>query len=290
MMFVLPLLAALVYVAAALLLKRAGELGAGIWRIAWICNSTAAVVFSSLLFLGGATPSWNLLWQPAIVALMFVIGQVFTFRSLQVGDVSVATPVLGLKIIFVALLTPLLLTDRLTAGVWIAAILSSIAIVLLNLTGGAHRRVGLTVLLASGAAASFALFDVLVQRWSPAWGAGRFLPITMLMVGLMSQPMRWRATERRGVGATWWLCGGAFCLATQSVLFVSAVALFGEATRANVLYSTRGLWSVVAVWVVGHWFRSSEQHLGRRVLVWRLVGAALLMSAVVLVVLTRAKP
>jgi hypothetical protein len=58
---------------------------------------------------------------------------------------------------------------------------------------------------------------------------------------------------------------------------------------ANVLYSTRGLWSVVAVWAVGHWVKSSEQHVGRRVLGWRLCGAALMLSAVVLVVIARGK-
>jgi hypothetical protein len=49
------------------------------------------------------------------------------------------------------------------------------------------------------------------------------------------------------------------------------------------MYSSRGLWSVVAVWLVGHWFYNQEQKLGASVLVWRLVGSALLLVAIVLV-------
>jgi hypothetical protein len=69
----------------------------------------------------------------------------------------------------------------------------------------------------------------------------------------------------------------------QGLAFLTSIAIYGRATSANVLYSSRGLWSVVAVWAVGHWFANREQHLGARVLGWRLVGAILLMMALVMV-------
>jgi hypothetical protein len=80
-----------------------------------------------------------------------------------------------------------------------------------------------------------------------------------------------------------WLAAGSGFIALQSVIFVFYIAKFGNATAANVIYSSRGLWSIVAVWVAGHWFQSAEQHLGRRVLLWRLAGAALMMAAIALV-------
>ena len=67
--------------------------------------------------------------------------------------------------------------------------------------------------------------------------------------------------------------------------FVITVAKFGNATSTNVIYSSRGLWSVVAVWAVGHWFANREQHLGTAVLRWRLAGAVLMMAAIVLAML-----
>ena len=72
-------------------------------------------------------------------------------------------------------------------------------------------------------------------------------------------------------------------LATQAVLFVSSVAYFRNATAANVIYSSRGLWSVALVWLIGHWFGNRERQLGGMILRWRLIGAAMMLIAIALV-------
>src|SRR6185503_4506625 len=155
---VLPLIAALLYVFGAVLVKRSGDFGVGVWRTAFISNLTSALIFQLLLPLGGVFHP-ELLWQPALVGVLFLLGQLLNFLALQRGDVSVATPVLGLKIILVALFTTLLLTQGVSAKLWAAAALSSLAIALLNRTGGAkHRHVGSTILYAGTSAALFALF------------------------------------------------------------------------------------------------------------------------------------
>jgi hypothetical protein len=82
-----------------------------------------------------------------------------------------------------------------------------------------------------------------------------------------------------------WLVGGSTLLGTQSIIFVSTLAVFGKATSANIIYSSRGLLSVAMVWLIGHWFANQEQNLGPKVMRWRLAGALLMMSAIVLVVL-----
>ena len=287
-----PLLSGFVYVAGALLLKRAADLGADMWRTARLCNVTTALMFGPLALLGGTVPSWQLCWQPALIALCFIAGQVFTLLALNIGDVSVATPVMGLKIPFVALLTTALIGERIGSGLWTAALLSSIAIALLNFTRTpAHHRVGVTILLAAFAATSYALVDVLVQKWSPAWGAGRLLPIMMAFAAAASPALRpfgrWRnvGTGRVLAPVGRWVVGGAVCLALQAIMIVSSIALYGQATVANVLYSSRGLWSVLAVWLVGHWFANREREHSRRILAWRLLGATLLMAAILMVAL-----
>jgi hypothetical protein len=78
--------------------------------------------------------------------------------------------------------------------------------------------------------------------------------------------------------------GGSVLLGVQSITFVSTLAVFGKATNANIVYASRGLLSVVLVWLVGHWFHNAEQHLGPKVMRWRLAGALMMMSAIVLVV------
>lgn len=284
----LPLIAAMVFVIGALLLKRASDLGADVWRTTRIINYTTAAAAVPLWLLGGTIPPSSLWWQPPLAATMFFAGQVFSLLALNTGDVSVATPVLGVKILLVALLSTVLIGDPIGARLWTAAALSSAAIALLNIdAGGSHSRVGRTIVLAALGAASYACFDVLIQKWSPAWGAGRILPIVMVSAAVYSIPLRYlsRDVDRLSRSYTPWLAAGAACFAAQGLMFITTISIYRQATGANVLYSSRGLWSVIAVWAVGHWFTNREQHLGARVLVWRLAGAILLMAAIVMVLL-----
>ncbi len=288
-LIVLPLLGAFVFTISALLLKRASALGAGLWRTAFVCNCAGAVLFSSLLAMGGPPVRVALLWQPLCVALCLFAGMLAQFLALEKGDVSVAVPVLGLKVVAVALITPLLTNDRVDARLWAAVLLSAVGIVVLNRKQDGRRpnHVGITILSAGFAAASFGTFDVLVQKWGPAWGAGRLLPIVYAMNGVLSLALipKFRTPLSALPRAAWkWLVPAACALAVQSVLFVGAVALYGKAALANVIYSARGLFSILAVWLVGHWFANAEQGLGRRTLAWRLLGAALMLSAIILVV------
>jgi hypothetical protein len=165
--------------------------------------------------------------------------------------------------------------------------LSTLAVGLLQFSGASsHRNLGATILCAGVAASCYALVDVHVQKWSPAWGAGRFLPATMGIAALLSLGLRFSsAPQAAGTREypTRWVIGGALCLAVQAVMLVSTIAIHGHATMANVLYSSRGLWSVVAVWLAGKWFGNLEHRHGTRVLAWRFCGAALLLAAIIIV-------
>ena len=225
--------------------------------------------------------------------MLFFLGQVFSLLALSTGEVSVAGPVLGIKILLVALLTAVVIGEPLGIRLWIAAALSTIAIALLNIggtgEGHAHRRVGRTILLAGLGAVSYACFDVVIQKWSPAWGTGRLLPIVMFLGAVYSIPLRRfeaaRSSQQMSAAYKPLILGGGLCFALNGLLFITSISIWRQATSANVIYSSRGLWSVLAVWGIGHWFTNREQHLGARVLVWRVVGAILLMAAIVLVLL-----
>lgn len=275
----------MLYATAASLIKRSSDLGVGVWRTAFFSNLIIACAFQPLLVLGG-TVHPELWWQPLIVALCFIAGQWFTFVSLEYGDVSVATPVLGIKILLVAFFVTLLSNETLRSQLWIAAVLATAGIALLNRrTAQAHHHVTRTIMTAGLAAAAYALFDVLVQKWSPIWGPGRFLPLTLGASGVMSFAfiLRFHAPLSAISRTAWpWLLGGTLGMAGQSLMFVFTIANWGHAATANVIYSSRGLWSVLLVWFFGHWLNSREQQLGGKVLGWRLAGAALMMSAIVL--------
>src|SRR3954467_9282757 len=103
-----PLVSAFLYSFAALALKRAAANGVGPWRVNFIANWTAVIAFTPLWLLGGAPFTWGHLLHAVLAGTCFFVGQIFTFLALTRGDVSVATPVLGTKVIVVAGLTVLL--------------------------------------------------------------------------------------------------------------------------------------------------------------------------------------
>jgi drug/metabolite transporter (DMT)-like permease len=286
---IFPFIAALCYTFSALLLKRSSDLGVGLWRSAFVANFIAAGLFSLLWLLGGKPVDTSLLWQPGAIAVCLFGGQLFGFLAFEKGDISVAVPVFGLKVILVALFTPLFIGDAVGVKLWIAALLTVLGIALLNRKDGdgASRNTGVTILAAGGSALCFAMFDVLVQKWGPSWGVGRLLPMIFWMNAILSLgliPLFKAPLWVVPIGAWPWLGLGSALLGTQSIIFVSTLAIHGKATAANVVYSSRGLLSVVMVWLIGHWFVNEEKKLGARVLRWRLIGAAMMLSAIVLVV------
>jgi hypothetical protein len=77
---------------------------------------------------------------------------------------------------------------------------------------------------------------------------------------------------------------GSLILGGQVVVLSYAFTTFGHVTVVNILYSTRVLWSVVLVWVIGHWFRNTERSAGHGVMGLRLAGAVLVAVAIFLAV------
>lgn len=284
----LPLACALLYVVAALAVKRAAAFGVGVWRTSFLSNWAIALMFVPVwLWRGQPFPHLVDYWRPATTAVLFFGGQGFTFLALSRGDVSVTTPVMGTKVILVALFSSLLRVGVVPLQWWIAASLSTLAIALLHLGEGSRQRnVGETVFWTFCSAASFSLSDVLLQKWLPHWGMGNFLPPMFAFVGVLSFTyVPFFAAPLRALSpAAWrWVAPGALLMALNNAGVVLSLVIVGSATVVNIVYSVRGLFSVLAVWSIGHWFASEEQHLAGAVLRLRFVGAVLMVAAIVLV-------
>jgi len=285
----IPLGTGLVYAVAALLLKRAMEQGVGPWRVTFVTNWVLAIAFLPLWFVGNGPFEWRHAQAAALTGATFFAGQIFTFLSLGRGDASVATPVLGTKVIFVALLTVLLLGDPVPGSWWIAALLTTAATALLG-TGGTGKKGGgghgLTLFYAFLSAALFSVTDILTQKYLHQSGFARFVPVMFLTAGLFSFTlMPLYSGNLRGLpGGTWrWLLPGAGLLAVQSFGMAFAIGEYGHATVVNIVHSSRGVWSVVLVWLAGHWFENAEREQGGRVMIRRLAGSALIVCAIRLV-------
>ncbi len=285
----LPLLAAILFAGSALLMKRTTRWHIEIWRVSFVCNVVSMITFQPFWLLAGDLPPWSLWWQPFGVALLYVVGQVLTLTSLSQGEISVAAPVLGLKIVFVPIFLWLLGAGLLPVSTWLACLGATLAVMLLNSTDGASERgkVLYSIVTATSGAAAFALFDVCIQLWSPTWGPGAFLPVMMGMSTLLSLALfPFFKQPLRAISRDAWptLSGAALLIALQAVAIVASVAFWEQVAVSNVVYSTRGLWSLAAVWMLGRYLGASDSSLTPRVFMLRSAGALLLFASIALLV------
>ncbi len=279
----IPLITAFLYALAVIFLKRALADGAGRWRVTFACNLVMAV---------GYQACWAVHTQPfsaigamhaALAGSTFFAGQIFTFLALNRGDVSVVTPILGTKVIWVAWFSVLLVGRAHPPLIWIAVFLTALGAAILGYQPGKHpRHVALSIATGLATAGSFALTDVLVMMYAPVWGFGSFVPAMFLVVGVLSLgfiPM----IKAEGWASGWapaWLGPGAALLAAQALWMAFAISTFGHVTTINIAYSSRGLWSIVLVWAFGHWFGNTERERGTPAMLLRLAGASLLVTAI----------
>ena len=275
----------MLFAVAAIGLKLTSKYCIDIWRTCFVSNITTAILFQPLWWLSTDWPVWHLWWQPAIVAGVYILGQVLTLVSLTRGEISVSAPVLGLKIIFVPIFLWTLSVSTLPATIWAACSLATLAVVLLNYTteSGNRKNIAFSATTAALGAASFALFDVCVQSWSPHWAGGGFLPAIFVFATLFTLALipMFDARLREIPAAAWpplWV--GSIFIAIQALAIVVSVAFWQQAASTNVVYSTRGLWSLGLIALVGQRFGIPDKGLSRRVFAVRLSGALLLMVAI----------
>lgn len=285
----LPLASALLYAAAALCLKIALGRGLTTWAVLFFSNMVLGLFFLPLLFFG--TSGWNPSATPwaLLAGLLFFVGQIGTFRSLQSGDVSIATPALAAKVVFVALLSLPIPGSRPDPDLWLAVVLTMAGMVLLQ--RGPVRRASrplATLAWALLAALSFAAADIVVQTGAPAAGFTLFMPVMFGTVAALALPLLWPHVLRspRPVsdrGAWRWMATGVVLLGLQAMGMGTAIGLFGDATGANVVYGSRGLWSLLFLAVIARRLGIEDSVFDRRTLVLRALGAVCILAAVMLV-------
>jgi drug/metabolite transporter (DMT)-like permease len=288
--FLVPLAAAFLFPVAALALKRAMEKTKDPWGILWVTNIATALAFLPLFAWPGKPFASGLGYQPLICGALFFLAQIAAYKSFAGGDLSVAIPAQGTKVLIVAALTVRLLKTHLSPWLWAAAFLTVAAIYLLQ-----DRRHGLserarlrsTLAYALLAAAAFALLDVLVQKWSPAWGPQRFGPWIFLCQAVLSFLLLLFPGRHLEYSArSWvWLALGAFIMALITLALVIIIGLEGQAALVNILFNSRAIWSVLLVWLAGRRFGNRETNAGRPAMAHRLAGAVLMMAAIVMATL-----
>ena len=255
---ILPFLGAWAFALSGVYFKRAFQEGAKVQRAMILANVSLGLVFLPLLLLEKKPIDWSNWHQPLITGTLFMIGQLTSFIALRVGDVSLVTPVLGSKLIFVAVLDATLAGTGWRMPVVVASLLTTVGVALVGLPGIKHpKKALLTTLLTLGCAFSFACCDISVQKWSEGFGLWNFIPLIFVVLGAESILLRWiklPGVESKQVIAGHpgpWLTGAVLFTGIQSILVTTAIALLHDATRVNVVYSIRGLLASCWWWCLG---------------------------------------
>ncbi|WP_309397689.1 DMT family transporter [Cerasicoccus maritimus] len=287
--YLLPAFAGAVYALSSMFCKRALQEGSGALRLSFVANVCLFLGFAPLTLIPGEPPDWSQLHWPIMAGTGFFIGNFLTFMAIKYGDVSVQAPMMGTKVVFVAAFSVIMGAGPVPLTWWIGAGLTAIAIFLLSFSDWSNRRAILkTAVLALAASAVFGLTDVLVMKHAGGFSPGWFLALVAGVLALESLLLipcfegRLRDTPRKA----WpWILGGAALMSMQAVSLGSGLAFWGDATALNIIYSSRGLWSIVFVWGIGSLFANREREAGNKVMGRRMAGALMLVAAIALVLI-----
>lgn len=289
----LPLCAAIFYTLATLFLKRGLSFGMGAFRIAFLSNIFIFFFYLPILNWDSEIVDSSYAWAALVCGAVNFSSMALTYVIIRVGDISIQTPVLGSKVIFVAVLSVIMGVTPMTGPLWIGAILSVLAIYVLSKPDSLHatrkRVIFITVSLSLLTALGFAVNNVFIEKYAPLFGEGPFLVLLELFTALFSFiliPFFEGSIFKIPRRAWGWIGAGLVFMALESISLNASFAFFGNATAANILYSSRGIWSIIFVWSLGHLFVNDESKVGAKVMARRLLGACMLFGAIILVLAT----
>lgn len=287
-----PLFSSILFVLGMMLAKQAIDRGASPWTGTFLGNLWLALIWAGIAAFRGEIVSSAAWWPAATCGFLFVLGQLLTYLAFQFGDVSVAAPVFGVKVLLVAGLTSLITGEDVSGKIWCAGAMATTGIVLIQWSGGSpserrqrSSRRNITVALALSAAFSLSLFDVSLQRWGAQWDTLAFLPAMFgaaMLLSCVFLPRIDTVRKLKEIKAGRLILGGTLVMAVQAMSICYALSRFSDATRINIVYSLRGLWGVLLAWGLAKQFQSGEADLETVIMLRRLAGAVLLTAAVVL--------
>ena len=283
----LPFCSSILIVIALLLLKRAQAQGTSTWTILIVVTWTTAVAFLALTLTGSTTQPASMLWQPAIVGTLFLAGLALTFLGVEIGDVSIVTPIQGVKVLLVPAMALLVIDDVAGTRVWISAVLALGGICFIQSTDESvdRSKVRISIGCALLAAISLTVFDLLIQKWASDWSPGYFLPLSFACTALLSLVF---LPSTRSAGRTfrsqicWPLVAGSLLMALQIFGMTFTIAKFGDVTRVNIVYSLRGLWGVLLTWTLSKSLGLTTAVPNTTLMLKRLAGAILIGVSIIL--------
>ncbi len=280
---ILPIIAALFYSLSVVLVKAAsGEGGVRATSMLAATNLMLAVVFVPVALCADLPPAGEL-WEPLIVGIFFALANYTTFLCAHYGEVSLMTPIMGVKVLLVFAAAAVIAGVACSPAMLAAGVLCCAAVFIMgfdksSLAGG---KLLPTIALALTTCTFYALCDVLVCFLGKSFDPFSFLGMTSVVLAVSSLPfMRQMCADFRpsnkSAGAG--LAAAAF-MAFESMLMFRALAGGLDAGLCNIFYNTRGLMSIALVYFLANKYPELEK-LSRASAQRRIFGSIMILVAV----------
>ncbi len=249
---------------------------------------TTLLFLSIWLFIPVAIPSKTSFIYIIIASLFAFTGSVLMNFAFLKGDVSAIAPLMGLKILFVALFSSLLISEDHHFLVYIGVVLSVLGIAFLSRNDSGSSRVqGIPVILMVGVTILFGLCDIFIKKALDNLDSWNFSIWFYLFLGFYSLCIlcfiRGRKKLSRGVVCSLSSLGILHLVA--NFLFFHSIQSGGNVTIPNIILSSRGIFVVICTFILSHLgYKVLELHRSG-IYLYRLIGALLITVSVGLVIL-----
>ena len=279
----------LCYVLSRIFVTRVGNTPGQLFVLSHVQMGVAAAAALPFLLAGGPPVPSGFFWPLMGAAFFYLAGQVALFRALRTVEASRVSPLLGLKILILALIAAFVLRRPVGGLQWAAVGLSVLAAFVLNYSGRSIPFPAALIVLVC--CVFYSVSDLCIRALVDSLEAvGPFRAILLGcamsyvltgIVGVCLLPSCGRTTPAQWKGAlpvaATWLLAMVFLFATFRLLGV----VFG-----NIIQSSRGLISIfLGAWIARLGHLHLEGRVGTGVLLRRAVAAALMTAAVALYVL-----
>jgi drug/metabolite transporter (DMT)-like permease len=228
-------------------------------------------------------------YLPSLLACtgFYLLGQIFLFMALVKSEPSRVSPLLGMKIIILAVISFVFLHQPLNSIQWIAVVLCSLSVFLLSNSGKKLHQSSLILIIF--ACFSYCISDinikVLVEHFKFTGvfhGAVLSTGLCYILTGIVA--VTYLCARPHYASRDTWLYSlpFAFSWLIAMIFLFSCFALVGV-IFGNILQSTRGVMSIVIGYGIAHFgFDELETKITRSVLIKRILAAFLMTVSIAL--------
>lgn len=279
----------LAYVFSRVYLVRGGGHPIRLLVLSHVLIGIACTALLPLIWPANMPPLGQYFWQLLGTSGFYMVGQGGFFLILRNTDASRAAPLLGMKLLFLAIISVVFLNQQLAPQQWVAIGLTMLAAWLLNTAG---VRLGWRVLCGIAAVCmTYSGSDLSIVAMTDAMGDVPRLRASLVgfclsyvLCGIVAVAMLpWAGSRSPGEWRR--------CLPFSATWFIAMACLFAcfasiGAVLGNIMQSTRGLFSVLMGAMLVRWgMVDVERAASRAVLIRRAIAAALMILAIALYLL-----